>query len=150
MALTLILQNMSRLALKPKVFTYVLKLRCSNGYPDQLSTIIKLYPEIEKELLHTLQKLCPEKINSRDFRDYKQRVYIAASLLCQFPDIKMEDKDFLEVLLHEDMRHVKEFVRYVSMHQQPKGLMTQAWSSINSFISGPVCIFIQQRASTPT
>ncbi|KAG2347680.1 hypothetical protein BDR05DRAFT_927599 [Suillus weaverae] len=105
---------------------------------DQLSNIVKLYPEIEKEFRHTLQKLRTEKINSRDFKNYKQRVYIAKSLLRQFPDIEMEDEDFLDVILHEDMRHVKESVRMLgkhAMHRQPKGLMTQAWSSINSFIS---------------
>jgi hypothetical protein len=105
---------------------------------DQLSAIIKLYPEIEKEFRHTLQKLRIEKINSRDFKRYKQRVYIADSLLRQFPDIE-KDEDVLDVILHEDMRHVKESIRmlgkHVSSHQQPGGFVRQAWGSINSFIS---------------
>ncbi|KAG1809692.1 uncharacterized protein BJ212DRAFT_1379102 [Suillus subaureus] len=113
--------------------------QASSETQDQLSTIIQLYPEIEKVFRHTLQKLRIEKINSHDFKNYKQRVYIAESLLRQFPDIKMEDEDFLDVILHDDMRHVKESIRvlgnHVIPHQQPKGLVKQAWSSINSFIS---------------
>ncbi|KAG1848072.1 hypothetical protein DFJ58DRAFT_746884 [Suillus subalutaceus] len=113
--------------------------QASSKPQDQLSTIIELYPEIEKNFRQTLQKLRIEKINSHDFKNYKQRVYIAESLLRQFPDIKMEGEDFLDVILHEDMRHVKESIRMlgkqVSPQQQPKGLVKQAWSSINSFIS---------------
>lgn len=106
---------------------------------DELSTIIELYPEIGEELRHTVQKLCIEKINSRDFKSYKQRIYVAQSLLRQFPDIKMEDEDFLNFILHEDMRHVRESVRMMgrsaSPHQQPKGLINTALNGFNSFIS---------------
>ncbi|KAG1731285.1 hypothetical protein EDB19DRAFT_1881018 [Suillus lakei] len=116
---------------------------------DQISTLIEFYPEIEKDLQHALQKLRTEKINSRDFKKYKQRVYIAKSLLRQFPDIEMEDENFFDIIMHEDMRHVKESVRmlgqHVAPHQQPKGLITQAWSSINSFISsGPGSQFVDK------
>lgn len=147
MALPLILQKVNRLALKPKVFIYIMKFRRSNDYPDQLSTIIKLYPEIEKEFRHTLQRLHIEKINSRDFKNYKQRVYIAECLLHQFPDVDMEDESFLDVILYEDMRHVKESIKMLGKHavqHQPKGLMT-VWSSINSFISsGPGSQFVDK------
>ncbi|KAG1764546.1 hypothetical protein EDD22DRAFT_951631 [Suillus occidentalis] len=114
---------------------------------DQLSTIIKLYPEIEKEFRHTLQRLRIEKINSRDFKNYKQRVYIAECLLHRFPDVDMEDESFLDVILYEDMRHVKESIKMLGQHavqHQPKGLMT-VWSSINSFISsGPGSQFVDK------
>ncbi|KAG2340343.1 hypothetical protein BDR05DRAFT_889963 [Suillus weaverae] len=106
---------------------------------DQLSTIIELYPEIGEELRHTVQKLCIENINSRDFKSYKERIYVAQSLLHQFPDIKMEDEDLSNIILHKNMRHVKESVRMIGRsatpHQQPKGLLNTAWSGINSFIS---------------
>ncbi|KAG2116832.1 hypothetical protein DEU56DRAFT_984881 [Suillus clintonianus] len=113
--------------------------QASSEAQDQLSTIIERYPEIGKELHRTMQKLRIEKINSRDFKSYKQRYYIAQSLLRQFPDIEMEDENFLDMILYGDMRHVKESVRMlgknVAPHQQSKGLVGQAWSSINSFIS---------------
>ncbi|KAG1805444.1 uncharacterized protein BJ212DRAFT_1391820 [Suillus subaureus] len=106
---------------------------------DRLSTIIELYPEIGEELRHTVQKLRIEKINDRDFESSKERIFIAQSLLRQSPDTKMKDEDFLNVILHKDMRHVRESVRMIgrsaSPHQQPKGLINTAWSGINSLIS---------------
>ncbi|KAG2051772.1 hypothetical protein BDR06DRAFT_958570 [Suillus hirtellus] len=111
----------------------------SSKVQDELSTIIELYPKIGEELRHTVQKLCIETINSRDFKSYKQRIYVAQSLLRQFPDIKMEDEDFLNFILHEDMRHVRESVRMMgrsaSPYQQPKGLINTALNGFNSFIS---------------
>ncbi|KAG1848095.1 hypothetical protein DFJ58DRAFT_729994 [Suillus subalutaceus] len=111
----------------------------SSKVQDQLSTIIELYPEIGEELRHTVQKLCLEKINSGDFKSSKERIYIAQSLLRQIPDTKMKDEDFLNVILHKDMRHVRESVRMIGRsaapHQQPKGLINTAWSGINSLIS---------------
>ncbi|KAG1818857.1 hypothetical protein EV424DRAFT_1619340 [Suillus variegatus] len=117
----------------------MMSMQNSSKVQDELSTIIELYPEIGEELRHTVQKLCIEKINSRDFKSYKQRIYVAQSLLRQFPDIKMEDEDFLNFILHEDMRHVRESVRMMgrsaSPHQQPKGLINTALNGFNSFIS---------------
>ncbi|KAG2130165.1 uncharacterized protein EDB93DRAFT_1181059 [Suillus bovinus] len=106
---------------------------------DQLSTIVELYPEIGDELRHTVQKLSIEKINSRDFKSYKERIYVAQSLLRQFPDVKMEDEDFSNAILHKDIRHVRESVRMIGRsaapHQRPKGLMSTTLNSINFFIS---------------
>ncbi|KAG2136636.1 hypothetical protein DEU56DRAFT_857679 [Suillus clintonianus] len=108
----------------------------SSEVQDQLPAIIELYPEIGEELRHTVQKLCTGKVNSRDFKNYKERVYIAQNLLRQFPDI---DEDCLNVILHKDMRHVKESVRKIAQnaapHQQSKGLINNALSGINSLIS---------------
>lgn len=90
-----------------------------------------------------------EKINNRDFRGYKERICIVQSLRRQFPDI--ENKDFLNVILHEDMKHVKEAVKMMgrdtTSHEQPKGIMNslkeKAWNGINSFISsGPDSEFV--------
>jgi len=103
---------------------------------DRLSTIIELYPEIGEELSRTVQKLCIEKINSREFKSFKERIHIAQSLLRQFPDIKTED---LNAILHKDMQHVRESVKMIGRsaapHQQPKGLINTALSGINSLIS---------------
>lgn len=116
---------------------------------DRLSVIIELYPEIGQELRHTAQKLCIEKINSRDFKSCKERIYVAQSLLRQFPDIKMGDEDFSNIILHKDMRYVRESVRMIGRsaapHQQPKGLINTALSGINSFIlSGQDSQFIDK------
>jgi hypothetical protein len=103
---------------------------------DQLSTIIELYPEIGEELRHTVQKLCIEKINARDFKNCKERIHVVQSLLRQFPETTMEDEDFLNDILHKDMRHVRESVRMIGRSAAPpKGLINTALSGINSFIS---------------
>ncbi|KAG2076123.1 hypothetical protein BDR04DRAFT_1003889 [Suillus decipiens] len=120
-----------------------------HSFVNRLSVIIELYPEIGQELRHTAQKLCIEKINSRDFKSCKERIYVAQSLLRQFPDIKMGDEDFSNIILHKDMRYVRESVRMIGRsaapHQQPKGLINTALSGINSFIlSGQDSQFIDK------
>jgi len=105
--------------------------------PDRLQALTQLYPEIEEELHHTLPKLHLEKINNRDFRGYKERICIVRSLRHQFPDV--ENKDFLNAILHEDMKHVKEAVKMMgrdaTSHEQPKGFMNSLKEKVNSFIS---------------
>ncbi|KAG1723067.1 hypothetical protein EDD22DRAFT_790202, partial [Suillus occidentalis] len=101
----------------------------------QLSTIIELYPEIGEEFRHTVQKLCIEKINARDFKNCKERIHVVQSLLRQFPETTMEDEGFLNDILHKDMRHVRESVRMIGRSAAPpKGLINTALSGINSFI----------------
>ncbi|KAG1809706.1 uncharacterized protein BJ212DRAFT_1448752 [Suillus subaureus] len=112
------------------------------GYPDQLQTIIELYPEIGESIRRTVQKLRIEVIDSRDFKTCKERVCIAQSLLRQLPDVQTKDEDFLNAILHEDMKRVKEYLRVLAQgstpHGQQKGLLNKALSGFNSFISsGP-------------
>jgi len=116
------------------------------GRSDQLQVVIDLYPEIGDELHRTLKKLHIEKINNRDFKNYKERICIAQSLLPQVPDIEKENGGFLNVILYEDMRHVKESVRLMGKgYEQPKGILNKAWGGINSFISsGPDVQFVDQ------
>jgi hypothetical protein len=120
----------------------------TNG-PDRLQALTQLYPEIGEELHHTLLKLHLEGINNRDFKGYKERICIVQSLRRQFPDV--EKKDFLNIILHEDMKHVKEAVKVMgrdaTSHEQPKGFMNslkeKAWNGVNSFISsGPGSEFV--------
>jgi hypothetical protein len=89
-----------------------------------------------------VQMLHIEVIDNRDFKACKERICIAQSLLRQLPDVQTKNKDFLEVILHEDMKRVKESLRFLAQgatpHGQPKGLFNKALSGINSFISsGP-------------
>ncbi|KAG0705087.1 hypothetical protein DFH29DRAFT_316434 [Suillus ampliporus] len=120
-----------------------------NSVQDQLHTVIELYPEIGDEFHRTLQKLRIEKINNRDFKNCKERVCIAQSLLRQLPDIETKGEDFFNVILHADMKDVKESVRLigkgVTPHEQPKGLLKQAVDSIASFtLSGPGSQFVDK------
>lgn len=83
-----------------------------------------------------------EVIDNRDFQTCKERVCIAQSLLRQLPDVQTKDKDFLNVILHEDMKRVKEYLGFLTQgatpHGQPKGMFNKALSGINSLISsGP-------------
>ncbi|KAG2340542.1 hypothetical protein BDR05DRAFT_937722 [Suillus weaverae] len=109
---------------------------------DQLQIVIELYPDIGEAIRRTVQMLRIEVIDSRDFKTCKERVCIAQSLLRQLPDVQTKDEDFLNVILHEDMKRVKESLRSLAQgaipHGQSKGLFNKALSGINSIISsGP-------------
>jgi hypothetical protein len=89
-----------------------------------------------------VQKLHIEVIDSRDFKTCKERVCIAQSLLRQLPDVQTKDEDFLNVILHEDMKRVKESLGFLAQgatpHGQLKGMFNKALSGFNSLISsGP-------------
>ncbi|KIK47713.1 hypothetical protein CY34DRAFT_8765 [Suillus luteus UH-Slu-Lm8-n1] len=114
----------------------------SSEIQDQLQTVIELYPEIGEAIRRTVQKLQIEVIDSRDFKTCKERVCIAQSLLRQLPDVQTKDEDFLNVILHEDMKRVKESLGFLAQgatpHGQPRGMFNKALSGFNSLISsGP-------------
>jgi hypothetical protein len=119
------------------------------GCPDRLQALIELYPEIGEELRRTVQKLRLEKINSRDYKLCKERICIVQSLRRHLPSVDMENKDFLDVILRENMKHVKEAVkamgRGATPQEQPRGLLNKTLGVINSFVSsGPDSEFVDQ------
>ncbi|KAG1768958.1 hypothetical protein EDD22DRAFT_843764 [Suillus occidentalis] len=114
----------------------------SSEIQDQLQTVIERYPEIGEAIRRTVQKLHIEVIDSRDFKTCKERVCIAQSLFRQLPDVQTKDEDFLNVILHEDMKRVKESLGFLAQgatpHGQSKGMFNKALSGFNSLISsGP-------------
>ncbi|KAG1848075.1 hypothetical protein DFJ58DRAFT_729977 [Suillus subalutaceus] len=108
-----------------------------NSVRDKLNTLIALYPDIGEELR---RKMHSEKINNRNFKDGKERICIARDVLRNSPDMPKEAREsFINVILQEDMSHVKENLKLISKgiipHEKPKGLVTALWGKFSSIVS---------------
>ncbi|OJA14302.1 hypothetical protein AZE42_01565 [Rhizopogon vesiculosus] len=116
---------------------------------DRLQALVGLYPDIDEEIRRTVSKLNLGKINHRDYRLCKERICIVQNLRRQRPGFDMENKDFLNVILHENMKHVKETVRAMARgttpHEQPKGFVGKTLGAIHSLVSsGPDSEFVDK------
>ncbi|KAG1720811.1 hypothetical protein EDB19DRAFT_1646869 [Suillus lakei] len=85
------------------------------------------------------RRLPPEKISSRNFKDGKERICIARTVLRNCPDMTKETREsFINIVLHEDMRHVRETLRLISKgnlpHEKPKGLLNAVWDKFSSLV----------------
>ncbi|KAG1725513.1 hypothetical protein EDB19DRAFT_1644008 [Suillus lakei] len=103
---------------------------------SHLDNLIALYPDIGKEL-HG--KVHSEKIDSQSFKDGKERICIARTVLRNCPDMTKETRDnFINIILHEDMPHVKETLKLISKgslpHEKPKGFVNAFWGKISSIL----------------
>ncbi|KAG1764551.1 hypothetical protein EDD22DRAFT_883267 [Suillus occidentalis] len=102
----------------------------------ELDTLIALYPDIGIELR---RKVHSEKINSRHFKDCKERICIARNVLRNSPDMPKEAREsFIDVILYEDMSHVKETLKSISRgnfsHEKPKGFVNVLWDKFSSVV----------------
>lgn len=111
------------------------------GRPDPLQVLIELYPEIEGELHRTIHKLRLKNVNNRNFTNYKERIYIVQNLRHQLPNVEIEKKELLNVILHENFEHakdaIKELGKIVTSHEeseQPR-LLRKTWNVVNSYMS---------------
>ncbi|KAG1725515.1 hypothetical protein EDB19DRAFT_1643996 [Suillus lakei] len=101
---------------------------------DALETLIALYPDIGEELRSKVHR---EKINSRYFKNGKERICIARTVLRNYPDMTKETREsFINIILHEDIPHVKETLKLISKgqlpHEKPKGFVNVIWGKVSS------------------
>lgn len=111
---------------------YFLLISCA----EELDNLIALYPDIGAELR---RKVHSEKINNKHFTDGKQRICIARNVLRNFPDMPKEAcESFINIILHEDMSHVKETLKSISKgnfpHEKPRGLVNTLWDKLSSVV----------------
>ncbi|KAG1778913.1 hypothetical protein EV702DRAFT_1093073 [Suillus placidus] len=105
---------------------------------NELDTLIALYPDIEEELR---RKTSGETIHSRSFKDGKERICIARNILRNCSDMPKETREsFINIVLHEDMPHVKETLKLISRgnlpHEKPKGFLNTVWGKVSSIVPG--------------
>ncbi|KAG1886418.1 uncharacterized protein F5891DRAFT_1082392 [Suillus fuscotomentosus] len=97
---------------------------------NELNDLIALYPEIGKELRG---KEHSGKINTRNFKDGKERICMARNVLRNSADMPKESSETLiNIILHEDMTHVKETLKSISKGnippEKPRGMVYTFWS----------------------
>ncbi|KAG1840861.1 hypothetical protein C8R48DRAFT_739797 [Suillus tomentosus] len=103
---------------------------------NDLNTLIALYPDIGEELR---RKEHSEKINTRNFKDCKERICIARNVLGNSADMPKESREsFINIILREDMSHVKETLKSISKgnvpHEKPRGIVSTVWSKFTSIV----------------
>ncbi|KAG0701346.1 hypothetical protein DFH29DRAFT_990130 [Suillus ampliporus] len=108
----------------------------SNSVQNQLDNLIALYPEIGQEFD---RKVHSEKIKTGDFKNGKERICIVQNVLRQCPDMPKETREsFINVILREDMSHVKVAIKLFSKgtipHEKPAGFMNTLWSKVSSLV----------------
>ncbi|KAG2136644.1 hypothetical protein DEU56DRAFT_356200 [Suillus clintonianus] len=106
----------------------------SNSGRNELDTLIALYPDIGEELCH---KVHSEKINSRHFKDNKERICIARNVLRNGTDMPKENREmFINIILHEDMSNVKETIKLINegnlLHEKPKRFVGAVLGKVSS------------------
>jgi hypothetical protein len=80
------------------------------------------------------------KINTRIFKDGKERICIAWNVLRNSPDMPKEAyESLINVILYEDMPHVEETLKSISKgsipHEKSKGLVNTFWNKFSSIVS---------------
>ncbi|KAG2040447.1 hypothetical protein BDR03DRAFT_892378 [Suillus americanus] len=107
-----------------------------NSARNELNNLIALYPDIGEELR---RKVHSGKINTRDFKDGKERICIAWNVLRSSSDVPKETREsFINVILYEAMPHVRETLKSISKgnipHEKPKGLVNTIWDKFSSIV----------------
>ncbi|KAG2365210.1 hypothetical protein BDR07DRAFT_1399490 [Suillus spraguei] len=107
-----------------------------NSARNELNQLIALYPGVEEELR---RKVHLGRINIRSFKEGKERICIARNVLRNSPDMPKETRDsFINIILHEDMSHVKEALKSISKgnipHEKPMGYMHTIWNKFSSVV----------------
>ncbi|KAG2116835.1 hypothetical protein DEU56DRAFT_984883 [Suillus clintonianus] len=108
----------------------------SNSGRNELDTLIALYPDIGEEFR---RKAHSEKISSRHFKDSKERICIAWNVLRDYPDMPKETRDrSIDIILHEDMSHVRATVKFINKgnppHEKPKGFVNALWGKVSTTV----------------
>ncbi|KIK32360.1 hypothetical protein CY34DRAFT_759068 [Suillus luteus UH-Slu-Lm8-n1] len=101
--------------------------------------------EQERDLVRSIgielrRKVHSEKINNRHFKDRKERICIASNVLRNSPDMpKGARESFIDVILHEDMSHVKETLKSISKgnfsRERPKGSVNVLWDKLSDVLA---------------
>lgn len=97
-----------------------------------LDAFTALYPEIREELHRTVQHPHFQKIFAHNFKNLKERICIAQHFLRNYPDVR---EDFINIILYEDMKHVKETLNMISHGTDSTGILNTLWSTVSYFAS---------------
>ncbi|KAG1886619.1 hypothetical protein F4604DRAFT_1278700 [Suillus subluteus] len=107
-----------------------------NSARNELNNLIAIYPDIGEELR---RKVHSGKINTRNFKDCKERICIAWNVLRDSPDIPKETREsFINDILYEAIPHVKETLKSIGkgniLHEKSKGLVNTIWDKFSSVV----------------
>ncbi|KAG1889124.1 hypothetical protein F4604DRAFT_1673832 [Suillus subluteus] len=85
------------------------------------------------------RKVHSGKINTRNFKDCKERICIAWNVLRDSPDMPKETREsFINDILYEAIPHVKETLKSIGkgniLHEKSKGLVNTIWDKFSSVV----------------